>query len=264
MSSTQTSASEHGQLSLTGTPKDMYQSFKMGMAGARVLGAIFWFMLGLVQLFALIFSSWATCFTRERVGLIPLLFQSGLGVPLLALLTLTFEFAWARYTMLAWLFAVLIAHSVHLIQAVRRFVKPAREHVHTRSMGRPNAPVRKIWEYLSDSDKVEPLHVALLLEPALWGIAAYGVGMLEWTLFRYGGVPISGVSLLLLLAALGIFTQAAAIWLRDRWTLMKLLDDLESQTRVESAVAEHPSIGAGRETEGVATIDDGLFAGAQS
>jgi len=244
--------------------KAAVDGYKLGQGISRMLTMIPGIALGVISLFAMLFSSWGTCFTRERIGLVPLLYQAGLGAPLLALLTLTFQLEWARYTVLAWLLAVIVAYVVHLTRAAQRFVKPGREHVHTRSMGRPHALMRWMWRRLSDADTVEPIHVALYLEPALFGLAAYGVGMLEWTLFHHFGTPFSGVALLLLFTSAGIFVQALGVWLRDRWTLMRLLDDLDGQTAIESAVAKHPSAGAARETEGVATLEDGLFAEVRS
>jgi len=242
--------------------KAALDGFKTAPGVTRVLTMIPGIALSLISLLAMLFSSWGTCFTRERIGLVPLLYQAGLGAPLLALLTLTFRLEWARYTVLAWLLAAIVAYIVHLTRAAQRFVRPGREHVHTRSMGRPHALTRWLWRFVSDS--VEPVHVALFLEPALFGLAAYGVGMLEWTLFQRFGTAFSGVALLLLFTAAGIFVQALGVWLRDRWTLMRLLDDLEGQSTIESAVAKHPAAGASRETEGVATLEDGLFAEARS
>lgn len=227
---------------------------KIGQAGAKAINGAPRFLLRLIMFPIMLFmyatGAWATPLMRDRIGLVTLLIDAPLGLLTLVIAASFFHGSWAPAVLSIWLIALSTVTARHIYVAARNFFRPAKQHVHRQDIGAPNRILQPLWRLTLRGWGSMPLRVALVGEPLLLGLVAV---ILQQAESLFADEP-SGVWVLVLLSAIGVFLQAASMIVKGLWEQQLLKDQEAEQEHTAEAFSKQPSRALGRDTEGVARI----------
>lgn len=203
-----------------------------------------------IMLFMYATSAWVTPLMRTRIGLVTLVIDAPLGLITLGITASFFSEPWPESVLGVWLLILGTTLAGHLYIAVRTFFRPGTEHVHRQDMGAPNQALMPLWDLTLRGWGNTPLRIALVGEPLLLVLVAF----ILWQIEPFVADEPSGVWILFLLSALGVFLQAASMIVKGLWKQQLLKDQETEQEHTAEAFTKQPSRVTGREAEGVARI----------